>query len=213
MKKRFGVSVLIFLLTMTFGLTAFADEGTGNILPRGQYIKTCVDYEPNYTTMDYTYTYVGSVSGDNTNGSSPLQINYVYETSGTSSASISGYGSATAEAGIILSKMKAELKVEFTGTRSWTRGTASGATYSVSPGKFEVLNVYIPAAKTEGRLKYKVYMIGYPNNVFYEYKTLGTSYAPQKNSVHYQVVKSSRSAIEVPSGMTVYTKEGRHISE
>lgn len=80
--------------------------------------------------------------------------------------------------------------------------------HSIAPGKFEVLNVYIPAVRTAGRLKYKVYMDGYPENVFYEYKTLTESYAPQKNSVHYKVTTSSYSAIKVPKGMTVYTPTG-----
>lgn len=48
----------------------------------------------------------------------------------------------------------------------------------------------------------------YPENVFYEYKTLTESYAPQKNSVHYKVTTSSYSAIKVPKGMTVYTPTG-----
>ena len=51
-------------------------------------------------------------------------------------------------------------------------------------------------------------MDGYPENVFYEYKTLTESYAPQKNSVHYKVTTSSYSAIKVPKGMTVYTPTG-----
>ena len=38
--------------------------------------------------------------------------------------------------------------------------------------------------------------------------TVGESYAPQKNSVHYKVTSSSRSAIKVPQGMTVYTPTG-----
>ena len=45
-------------------------------------------------------------------------------------------------------------------------------------------------------------------HVFYEYKTLTESYAPQKNSVHYKVTTSSYSAIKVPKGMTVYTPTG-----
>ena len=97
---------------------------------------------------------------------------------------------------------------EVTGSRSWTKGTSAGVSYSIAPGKFEVLNVYIPAVRTAGRLKYKVYMDGYPENVFYEYKTLTESYAPQKNSVHYKVTTSSYSAIKVPKGMTVYTPTG-----
>lgn len=62
-----------------------------------------------------------------------------------------------------------------------------GASYSIPAKKFETLEVYIPGVKTSGRLKYKVYMDGYPNDYFYECKTLNTSTAPQKDSVHFKV--------------------------
>ena len=137
-----------------------------------------------------------------------MQITYQYEQSGTTTASIAGYANGTTEANVVFAKMQAEVGVEVTGSRSWTKGASAGVSYSIAPGKFEVLNVYIPAVRTAGRLKYKVYMDGYPENVFYEYKTLTESYAPQKNSVHYKVTTSSYSAIKVPKGMTVYTPTG-----
>ena len=154
-------------IVTTMNTTVFAANDSGIPERRGVYIRECVGYEPNYTNIDYTHKLLGSVSGDNTQGSSPMQITYQYEQSGT-----------------------------------------AGVSYSIAPGKFEVLNVYIPAVRTAGRLKYKVYMDGYPENVFYEYKTLTESYAPQKNSVRYKVTTSSYSAIKVPKGMTVYTPTG-----
>lgn len=91
-----------------------------------------------------------------------------------------------------------------------TKGTSAGVSYGIKPGKFEVLNVYIPAVRTAGRLKYKVHMDGYPEDVFYEYKALNESYAPRKTSVHYEVVSHSRSAVNIPQGMTVYTPAGMY---
>lgn len=98
-----------------------------------------------------------------------MQITYQYEQSGTTTASIAGYANGTTEANVVC-KMQAEVGVEVTGSRSWTKGTSAGVSYSIAPGKFEVLNVYIPAVRTAGRLKYKVYMDGYPENVFMNIK-------------------------------------------
>lgn len=197
MRKIKTILGIVFSLAIvtTMNTTVFAANDSGIPERRGVYIRECVGYEPNYTNIDYTHKLLGSVSGDNTQGSSPMQITYQYEQSGTTTASIAGYANGTTEANVVFAKMQAEVGVEVTGSR-------------IAPGKFEVLNVYIPAVRTAGRLKYKVYMDGYPENVFYEYKTLTESYAPQKNSVHYKVTTSSYSAIKVPKGMTVYTPTG-----
>ena len=85
-------------------------------------------------------------------------------------------------------KMSAEVGVSVTVTRSWTSGTNAGASYYVPIGLFQAMQVYIPAVKTAGRLKYKVYMDGYPNNYFYSYKTLTESYAPQEGGVYFKIV-------------------------
>ncbi len=187
-KLKFLCSTMLSLL-MLFGLSTniFALEGNNEINPNGIYRRDCVAYEPNSTSKVYTYKEIGTVSGDNRKGSSTLTINYKYSTSDSVSASISGYANASVEANYVLAKMKATAGVEVTTTRSWTKGTSSGSSYSIPAGKFETLTAYIPAVKTSGRLKYKVYMDGYPESYFYEYKTLNTSYAPQKSSVHFVV--------------------------
>ena len=93
-------------------------------------------------------------------------------------------------------KMELEVGVEVTGTRSWTKGTSAGVSYGIAPGNFETLAVYIPAVRTAGRLKYKVYMDGYPQNTFYDYLTVTESYAPCKNSVHYKTIKVKKAGLD-----------------
>lgn len=183
------MSILAVLVAVvTISTTAWAANDTKEMEPRGVYIREVVEYIPIYTSIDYTYKLTGFISGDNRNGSSPLQITYVYTSSGTTTASFAGHGNGTAEAGVIFAKMQVEVGFELGYSRSWTQGTSSGASYVVQPGAFETLNAYIPAAKTEGRLKYKVYMDGYPENVFYEYENLGgASFAPLKHGIHFEV--------------------------
>lgn len=208
-KTKKILSVMLTLATvMTIGSPTV--QAAETVQPRGMYIRECVAYEPNYTSINYTHKYLGSVSGDNRDGSSALSITYVYEQSGTTTASISTYANGSVEAGVVFAKMAAEAGIEVTGSRSWTKGTSGGATYSIAPGKFEILGVYIPAVKTAGRLKYKVYMDSNPTNISYEYVTLSESYAPKKNSVHYKVSATSKSTLNVPTGITVYTPEGMY---
>lgn len=210
-KKILGILLsVITIMSMSTSVCAASAESE-KIQPRGAYIRECVAYEPNYTQMKYEHKLLGSVSGDNTQGSSVLQVTYVYEQSGSVSASIGGYAKGSKEVNLVMAKMTAEVGIEVSATRSWTKGTAAGASYGIQPGKFEVLNVYIPAVKTAGRLKYKVYMDSNPSNVFYEYKTLSESYAPQKNSVHYKVTNSSRSTMELSKGILVYTPTGSYV--
>lgn len=160
MRKIKTILGIVFSLAIvtTMNTTVFAANDSGIPERRGVYIRECVGYEPNYTNIDYTHKLLGSVSGDNTQGSSPMQITYQYEQSGTTTASIAGYANGTTEANVVFAKMQAEVGVEVTGSRSWTKGTSAGVSYSIAPGKFEVLNVYIPAVRTAGRLKYKVYI-------------------------------------------------------
>lgn len=203
------LSVILTLSTViTIGSTTV--QAAERVQPMGMYIKELVAYEPDYISVDWTYKSLGVVSGDNRQGSSPLSITYDYEDSGTTTASLALYGSASAEAGVVFAKMEAKAGFEVTFSRSWTKGSSAGASYSIAPGKFEMVGVYIPAVKTSGRLKYKVYMDSNPKDVFYEYKTLVESYAPKKHSVHYKVSRVSTSTLNVPKGITVYTPAGMY---
>ena len=74
-------------------------------------------------------------------------------------------------------------------SRSWTQGTKIGASYTVKSGKYEKIEAFIPAVKTAGKIKYRVYMDSNPGNVFYEYgRDLNAMYAPVSNGIY---IKSS----------------------
>lgn len=93
-----------------------------------------------------------------------MHITYVYEESGTTTASIAGYVNGSTEANVVFAKMQVEAGVEVAGLRSWRKGTSAGVSYGIAPGKFEILNVYIPAVRTAGQLKYRVYMDSNPGH-------------------------------------------------
>ena len=81
MRKIKTILGIVFSLAIvtTMNTTVFAANDSGIPERRGVYIRECVGYEPNYTNIDYTHKLLGSVSGDNTQGSSPMQITYQYE--------------------------------------------------------------------------------------------------------------------------------------
>ena len=66
--------VLSLAIVTTMNTTAFAANDSGIPEHRGMFIRICVGYEPNYTNINYTHKLVGSVSGDNTQGSSPCKL-------------------------------------------------------------------------------------------------------------------------------------------
>lgn len=164
-------------------------KGGDTVSPQGIYIREAYEYVPNYMTMDNTYKSVCYVNGDNRGGSSDLTINLEYSTSGTVTASLGGHASVSAEAGVIFAKAKTQLTVDVCYSRSWTQGTKIGASYTVKSGKYEKIEAFIPAVKTAGKIKYRVYMDSNPGNVFYEYgKDLNAMYAPVSNGIY---IKSS----------------------
>ena len=73
MRKIKTILGIVFSLAIvtTMNTTVFAANDSGIPERRGVYIRECVGYEPNYTNIDYTHKLLGSVSGDNTQGSSP----------------------------------------------------------------------------------------------------------------------------------------------
>lgn len=184
MKKRLLTLLFIsMLLSTTNVLTANAQVQT-----QGAYIRECVGYNPKYVTKNYPYKKLDSIIGDNRKGDGPMKLSYTYKKSGSVTSTINGYVNASAEASTVFAKVKAETGIAVSKSRSWKQGTSAGVTYSVPKGKYQEIGVYIPATKTEGKLKYKVYMDGYPDKTFYEYKTLTTSYAIQKNGILFKIL-------------------------
>lgn len=153
--------------------------------PRGAYIRTLVGYDSSYLTYQWEYKKVGTASGDNTSGSGPMTINFTYSSTGSISAS---YGSSTLlqyEKNLIIDKVSLAASFDVSNTRSWTAGRSYSGSLEIAPGKKQLITGYIPRISTRGSLKYKVYMDGYPNNYWYEYTSLSSTYLPAKDHVHF----------------------------
>lgn len=192
-KKFFKCTMaLAIVMAMTMSTTALAADDVGAIEPRGVFIRTCIGFDPDYTYEDDFHTLIGSLVWDNTDGLSPVTVTYQYEQSGSLEASIGAYLNGSAEFEYVLASMRAEAGVSVTATRTWTAGFTASGSYQVPAGVRQDLDVYIPAVVTAGRLNYEVYMDGYPENVFYEYKTLTESFAPKPNSVSFKMTSEYR---------------------
>lgn len=106
--KKILSAILTLSTVMTLGNTTVhaARFTDGYAKPYGMYIRECVAYEPNYTSIDWTHTYVGSVSADNRDGAGPLTITYKYDESGTTTASIGVYANTSLEANCVFEKIE-----------------------------------------------------------------------------------------------------------
>lgn len=184
--RRLSVFLVICLLFTP--CTAFASENTdNNIQPRGMYIRTFVRYDESAHNVNWTYQYVGSVSGDNTGGSSPLTVSFAYGTTDSIDATLGTSVTGTYEVDAVIAKMSASATINASLSRAWSQGTQSGATYPIQPGKRQQLSGYIPGITSSGSLVYKVCMSGYENNYWYENKPVSNAFAPAQSHIHFVV--------------------------
>ena len=185
MKKILSIFIATIMLFCLW-IPSFAVAPNDTINPKGAYLRSLVDYEPEQLSYNYTYKIMGQVSGDNTNGSSPLTITVTCSTSETITASFGISTLVSAQKDLVVAKVSAQASFDVATSRSWTRGDSCGATYNVPAGKCQRITAYMPSVSTSGSLKYKVHIDGY-SNYWYASVTLPTTYLPAKNSVHFVV--------------------------
>lgn len=179
MKKFFAI-IMVISMMFCISITSFATS----LNSRGIYLRELVDYDPEQLSYNYTYKVIAQVSGDNTNGDTPLTISLTYSSTETTNASFGVSTLVSAEKNLIAAKVSAEAEFDVVVSRSWTKGESCSAVYNVPAGKKQRITAYMPRISTMGSLKYKVHMDGY-SNYWYEYSTLPTTYLPAKNYVHF----------------------------
>lgn len=185
--RKLSLLVIAAMLFQT-PLTASAQqEPETEIQPRIMYIRTLVGYDPDYTTVNYTYARMGQVTLDNrSNKKGEVTLTYKHTSSGTVEASISGHTKFSAEADVVFAKCSSETGISVGVSCSWTAGVETGVSMQVAPGYFGKIIGYCPGVTTEGGLVYDVYNLDYPNSPhWHETVELGTSYVPATNYVHY----------------------------
>lgn len=194
MKKR--ILCMLMTLIMLFGLssTAFAaDEtvedyrqqayGESSVTPKGMYIRRLVGYDSTTNIVDMEYTLLGTSSATN-NTSEIMTVYFYYQTTDSVQSTITGTVSATEQVNLVLSTVSAEIGLSLATSVSWTRGTNSGSSSTVSPGKTVFLRGYIPGVTICGSIVTFVYMDPYEEDGWYEYKALNDIYIPIAGHVH-----------------------------
>lgn len=197
MKKKTISLLCVILIMISLSVPAFAlDESVpidsvlvaddnAQVSPRGVYIREFVGYDPSVNQRNLKYTHVGTVEGKNTSGS-VATVYFYYQTSGTTSASLGANVTTQAEINAIVSKVGVSLGITVTTSRSWTAGTNSGGSLVLNPGASGKISGYIPGVTFSGSLQYKVYMDGYEDNWWYEYKTVSNAYVPQSGYTYIE---------------------------
>ena len=144
-----------------------------------------VEYVPSYCNVNLTYAKMGQVTLDNLDNSGPAVLVYEHTTSGSVQASLAVSSSFTAEVDGIVAKCSAECGISVGTSTTWSAGTQTGASMTVDAGMFGNIIAYRPGVSTGGGLKYKVYNLNYPDNYWYETKSVGNSYLPATSYIHY----------------------------
>lgn len=175
--------VLVLVLAFTLSASAFALEDLGTIeessvvSPR-LVMREFVGYDSSANSRNLKYTHVGTVEGKNPTGNKAT-LYFYYQTSGTTSASLGSTVTTQVEIDAIIAKVNVSLGVTTSTSRSWTAGTNSGGSLELAPYTSGKISGYIPGVTTSGSLKYKAYTDSYPDNWWYEYKSVSNAYLPQ----------------------------------
>ena len=107
--------------------------------------------------------HIGSVSGDNRSGSTPMVISFKYATTDSVTASFSSTLGGEVGVEAILSKVKTSLNFTVELERKWTKGMESGVSASIDPYSAQIISGYIPLVSTSGSYILRTYNDSTPN--------------------------------------------------
>lgn len=183
MKKILSV-LLVGIITCSCITSIYALEES--VQSRIMYVNEYT-YEPSSTSKYNTYKSMGTVTLDNTGCSTSGSLSYETQYSGSATVSIGLSGSVQTEVDAVVAAVKTKTQLNVTETVTYTKGTAYSTTLTVPAGKHGSITGYIPAVKTEGRMRVDKY--DYTSSDIHKvstsYKTMSTSYVPIKGDTHF----------------------------
>lgn len=191
MKKRtillacLGMATLPLLSASALAEADFNSAGAENISP-GSVMRELVRYDPSVISTDWTFREIVSVSGDNREGGSPFKVSFATGTSGSYTTHFGTEITGSYEQDFLVAQVSAGASFPVSDSRSWTTATECGVEQEVAPGKFQVIQAFIPAVLTKGSLVIKAYTEYDLHNYWYEYKTVPSIYLPAEGHIHYK---------------------------
>lgn len=184
MKKVCSVMLLLAVM-FAISIPAFAVEDSSYPVSPCLVMRETVGYDADKKTVNWKAHRVGSVSGDNSKSSTPLEIEFKYDQTDTVEATIGGSFDTEYQQKLFLSEVSASLEFDVSLKRSWTAGRSSGAKAAIDPYKCQAIGGYVPDVSTSGSMKIKVYNDSTPNNFYYEYKPISASKLPARSHIHF----------------------------
>lgn len=178
--KKFFSAIISMALLFALSVPAFAAEASPRLVMR-----ETIGYEADTKTVNWKAHRVGSVSGDNSQSSTPLEIEFRYDTTDSVEATIGGSFASEYQQELFLAQVSATLEFDVSLKRSWTVGTSSGAVAAIDPYKCQAIGAYIPDVSTAGSMKVKVYNDSTPNDYYYEYNPISALYLPARSHIHF----------------------------
>lgn len=184
--KKITSLMLALVMSLVLCVPAFAAGTPESSVEPHLVMRETIGYSDKSHYVNYEGIRVGSVSGDNRLNSTPLQLDFHYETSGTTTGNFGGSVSAEKK-NFVINDLTGKLQFDVSISRSWTKGTIYSVQAIIAPGECQIVSGYIPIVSTSGSWLVKVYNDSAPNSYYIEEVPASASGIPAKDHIHYVV--------------------------
>ena len=191
MKKKFLSLLLALAMCLSLSVPAWASHSfdvdpahtSVNGLPGGVsrlVMREFVRYDPSQNLRANKWHYIGSVIGQNQT-SFPMTFYYEYSQTDSATTTLTGTISVATQVDAVISKVQLETGLSLAASRSWTKGTNSGASLTLPANCSARIEAYVPAITTSGSLVYYAYPDSSYSSGWYEYVPISNQYIPITN--------------------------------
>lgn len=184
MKKKILAVLLVGFITSSLMTNVNALDDT--VQPRIMYVNEYT-YEPSSSSKYNTYKSIGTVTLDNTGSSSQSYLGFEVQSTVTAEATVGISNSVETQTDAVVLAINTKTSFNVAASMTYSRGRTFSTNFYVPAGKNGSITGYIPAVKTEGRMKVDVYDYTSTDihHVSTRYITMTTSYVPITTDVHF----------------------------
>ncbi len=199
MKKKFLSLLLALAMCLSLSVPAWASQSfiveppndSINSLPGGSsrlVMREFVRYDPSQNIRTNKCYYIGATTGENLSPY-PMTVYYEYSQSDSAETTLTGTLSVTTQVSAVISKVSYETGLSLSATRSWTKGTNSGASVTLPAYSSVRIEAYVPAITTSGSLVYYAYPDSSYSSGWYEYVSISNQHIPITNETHLVTIQ------------------------
>ena len=183
-KKILTAMLLIGLISNVFMTNAHALDNT--MQPRIMYVNEYT-YEPKSSSRYNKYKIIGTASLDNTENSVECYLGFEVQSTVTAKASIGISNSVETQIDAVVAAINTKTQFNVASELSYSKGRTFVTNFDVPAGMNGSITAYVPAVKTEGKMRVDMYdyTSSDVHHISTKYITMTTSYAPITTDVHF----------------------------